>query len=137
MAAESQVKKASRSLSRTFILRTYRRIPTWYASYYLSGAAIGKGVVTNLSRSGMRMLGDHGLKVGTGLCVRLHLEADQPPIEIARATVRWVHEYEFGLQLDDLTAVAAGRIAELLNREVRTGRNGWSSHSTDPVSTDS
>jgi len=73
----------------------------------------------------MRMLGDHALKAGTDLCVRLHLEEDQPPIEITRATVRWVREYEFGLQIDDQTAVAAGRIAEMLNRQARTGRNGW------------
>lgn len=84
-----------------------------------------EGVVTNLSRSGMRMLGDHALKAGTDLCVRFQLEEDQPPIEITRATVRWVREYEFGLRIDDQTAAAAGRIAEVLNRQARTGLNGW------------
>ncbi|MDF0644999.1 MAG: PilZ domain-containing protein [Nitrospira sp.] len=122
---ETWARHSNRPIPRTFVLRTYRRIPTWCASYYLSGAAIGKGVVTNLSRSGMRMLGDHALKAGTDLCVRFQLEEDQPPIEITRATVRWVREYEFGLRIDDQTAAAAGRIAEVLNRQARTGLNGW------------
>ncbi|SLM48282.1 conserved protein of unknown function [Nitrospira japonica] len=125
MAINSQAKNSSRLIPTKFVLRTYRRIPTWCASYYLSGSAIGKGIVTNLSRCGMRMLGDHAPKTGTDLCVRLHLDDDQPPIEIARATVRWVGQGEFGLQIDDLTAAVAGRIAEMLNRQARTGRNGW------------
>ena len=41
-----------------FVLRPYRRIPTWYGSYYMSGSVIGKGVVKNLSRTGL--LGDPG-----------------------------------------------------------------------------
>ena len=134
---KSQARRSTRSVPGKFILRTYRRMPTWCTSYYLSGVAIGKGVVTNLSRSGMRMLGDHMLKAGTDLRVQLHLEEDQPPVEITRATVRWVREYEFGLQIDALPAVVAARIAEMLNRQARTGRNGWSSHSSDPVSADS
>lgn len=125
MATDSQARNSSRSVPRKFVLRTYRRIPTWCTSYYLSGAAIGKGVVTNLSCRGMRMLGDHAPKAGTGLCVRLHLDENQPPIEIARATVQWVRECEFGLRIDDLTSTVEGRIEEVLNRQARTGRNGW------------
>jgi len=125
MAINSRAKNSSRVVSKKFILRTYRRVPTWCTSYYLSEAAIGKGVVTNLSHCGMRMLGDHAPKIGTDLCVRLHLDEDQPPIEIARATVRWIGEGEFGLRIDDRTALVAGRIAEILNRQARAGRNGW------------
>jgi len=125
MAINSQATNSSRIVPRKFVLRTYRRIPTWYTSYYLGGAVIGKGIVTNLSHHGMRMLVDHAPKAGADFCVRLHLDEDQPPIEITRATVRWVSEGEFGLRFDDLTAAAAGRIAEMLSRQAGAGRNGW------------
>ena len=105
-----------------FILRPYRRVPTWFMSYYLSGDAVGKGVVTNLSRTGMRVLGDHALSAGTEVSVRLALDDDSPSIEIGRATVRWVNEYDFGLQIDSISHDAARRIARMVRNEIQTGR---------------
>ena len=109
--------------SRKFVLRPYRRIPTWYSSYYLSGSVIGKGVVMNLSRTGMRILGDHTLQPGTDLSLRVSLEEHSPPLEIARASVRWVNQYEFGLKIDHLTPGAAHRITDLLNQHISMRRN--------------
>jgi len=108
---------------RKFVLRPYRRIPTWFMLYYLSGNVVGKGIVTNLSCAGMRVLGDHALSPGTELAVRLTLEEDQPPIEITRATVRWVNEYDCGLQIESINPLAARRIAAVLNQQVRTVRH--------------
>jgi hypothetical protein len=105
--------------ARKFVLRPYRRIPTWYASYYLSGSSIGKGVVMNLSCTGMRILGDHTLAPGTELSVRIDIEDSTAPVEISRASVRWVSKYEFGLEIRHLSPEAADRIAGLLNRSVR------------------
>ena len=101
-----------------FVLRPYRRIPTWYTSYYMSGNVIGKGVVKNLSRTGLRVLGDHSLTPGTDVCIRLHLGETDPPLEISRATVRWADEYEFGLQIEHLTPYAADRLAGLINADI-------------------
>ena len=108
---------------RKFVLRPYRRIPTWYNSYYLSGTAIGKGVVMNLSRSGMRVLGDHNLQPGTELSVRVCLEEHSPPLEISCASVQWVNQYEFGLKINQLTSGAVHRITRLLNEHISTGLN--------------
>jgi len=108
---------------RKFILRPYRRIPTWFTFYYLSGNVVGKGIVTNLSCAGMRVSGDHALSPGAELAVRLTLEEDQPPIEITRATVRWVNEYDCGLQIESINPLAARRIAAVLNQQVRTVRH--------------
>ena len=108
---------------RKFVLRPYRRIPTWYNSYYLSGSVIGKGVVMNLSRSGMRILGDHNLQPGTQLSVRVCLEEHSPQLEISHASVQWVNQYEFGLKINHLTSRAAHRITRLLNEHIGTGLN--------------
>ena len=101
-----------------FVLRPYRRIPTWYSSYYMSGSVIGKGVVKNLSRTGLRVLGDHSLTLGTEVTIRLHLGETDPPLEISRATVRWAGQYEFGLRIEHLTPHAAHRLAGLINADI-------------------
>jgi len=102
-----------------FVLRPYRRIPTWLVLYYLSGECVGKGVVTNLSQSGMRIQGDHAVEPGLDLALRLALADHGPTIEIERATVRWVDGYDFGLDLVRLSPLAAKHIAHLLDRQIR------------------
>lgn len=101
--------------SRKFVLRPYRRIPTWLPFDYMSGDAVGKGVVTNLSCNGLRVFGDHALTPGTSLAARLVLEEENQPVGIARATVRWVTRYDFGLQIEYMDSVDARRIAVVLN----------------------
>ena len=101
-----------------FVLRPYRRIPTWYHSYYLSGNLIGKGVVMNLSRTGLRVLGEHSVKPGTELSIRFNVEENGAPVEISRASVCWIDHYEFGLKFDYVTPEAAHRIAGLINDHI-------------------
>ena len=102
-----------------FVLRPYRRIPTRYRSYYMSGSVIGKGVVKNLSRTGLRVLGDHSLTPGTEVSVRLSIGETDPPLEISRASVRWADQYEFGLRIEHLTADTAHRLANLITADMR------------------
>ena len=100
-----------------FVVRPYRRIPTWYGSYYLSGSGIGKGVVMNVSCTGLRVLGDHSLKPGTDVSIRVTVDSG-PPLEISRASVRWVKEYEFGLKIDQVTSQTANRLARLIHDSI-------------------
>ena len=110
----------SKSKHTRFVLRPYRRIPTWLVLYYLSGECVGKGVVTNLSQSGMRVQGDHAVEPGLDLALRLALADNGPTIEIERATVRWVNGYDFGLDLVRLSPLAAKHIAHVLSRQIHT-----------------
>ena len=109
----------SKSKGTRFVLRPYRRIPTWRVLYYLSGECVGKGIVTNLSQSGMRIQGEHAVEPGLELALRLTLADDGPTIEIERATVRWVDGYDFGLDLVRLSPIAGKHIAQLLNQQIR------------------
>ena len=84
----------------------------------MSGSAIGKGVVKNLSRTGLRVLGDHSLSPGTEVSLRLTLSDVDPPLEISRASVRWTNQYEFGLRIEHLTAHAAHCLARLINADL-------------------
>ena len=110
--------RLSKSKHTRFVLRPYRRIPTWLVLYYLSGECVGKGVVTNLSQSGMRVQGDHAVEPGLDLALRLALADNGPTIEIERATVRWVNGYDFGLDLVRLSPLAAKHIAHVLSRQI-------------------
>ena len=118
--AEAPKPRPSKPRATRFVLRPYRRIPTWLVLYYLSGECVGKGVVTNLSQLGMRVQGEHAVKPGLELALRLTLADDGPTIEIERATVRWVEGYDFGLDLVRLSPLAAKHIAHLLNQQIRT-----------------
>ena len=102
-----------------FVLRPYRRIPTWLALYYLSGECVGKGIVTNLSQSGMRVQGDHEVKLGLDLALRVTFADDDPPIEIERATVRWMNRYDFGLNFVHLSPLAMKHITDALSQQIR------------------
>jgi len=102
-----------------FVLRPYRRIPTQLALYYLSGGCVGKGTVTNLSPSGMRIQGEHAVEPGLDLALRLTLSDDGPTIEIERATVRWVDGYDFGLDFVQLSPLAAKHITDALSQQIR------------------
>jgi len=108
---------------RKFVLRPFRRIPTWYTVYYLSGRVIGKGVAKNLSRIGLRLLGDHSLTPGTEVSLRLILGDTDAPLEISRASVRWTNEYEFGLRFEHLSADAAHRLADLITADISLRRD--------------
>jgi hypothetical protein len=111
--------RPSKPSATRFVLRPYRRIPTWLVLYYLSGECVGKGVVTNLSHSGMRIQGDHAVEPGLDLALRVTFADDGLPIEIERATVRWVDGYDFGLDLVLVGPLAAKSIARLLSGQIR------------------
>ena len=51
---------------------------------------LGKGIVTNLSQTGMHIRGDHEVEPGLDLSLRLTRSDGAPMIDIERATVRWV-----------------------------------------------
>ena len=117
--AVSPKPRPSKPRATRFVLRPYRRIPTWLALYYLSGECVGKGIVTNLSQSGMRIQGDHTVEPGLDLALRVTFADDDLPIEVERATVRWVDGYDFGLCFAYLSPLAAKHITDVLSQQIR------------------
>ncbi|MBU6434351.1 MAG: PilZ domain-containing protein [Nitrospirae bacterium] len=122
MMAVTPKPRLSKPEGTRFVLRPYRRIPTWRILYYLSGECVGKGVVTNLSQSGMRIQGEHTVEPGLDMALRLTLADDGPTIEIERATVRWVDGYDFGLDFVRISPLAAKHVAQLLSRQIRASQ---------------
>jgi len=118
MAASPKPRPAKPRPAR-FVLRPYRRIPTWLDLHYLSGEYVGKGIVTNLSQSGVRIQGEHAVEPGLNLALRLTLSDDGPTIEVEQATVRWVDGYDFGLDFVKLSPSATKHISDALSQQIR------------------
>ena len=121
MASES--KPRSKPKSTRFVLRPYRRMPIQRVLYYLSGKCVGKGVVSNLSQTGMRVQGEHEVEPGLELALRLTLSDDGPTIDIEQATVRWVDGHDFGLDFIRLSSVAKKHITDALTQQLRTSQS--------------
>jgi hypothetical protein len=67
----------------------------------------------------MRVQGDHAVEPGFDLALRIKFADCGTPIEIERATVRWVDGYDFGLDLVLVSPLAAKHIAHLLSGQIR------------------
>lgn len=103
-----------------FILRPFRRIPTWCVVHYLGGEFIGKGIMTNLSQSGMRVQGDHTVTPGMQIAIRLIFAENGSSLQIERATVRWVNGYDFGLEFERIAPMASKHIAHVISTNGRS-----------------
>jgi len=67
----------------------------------------------------MRVQGDHAVEPGLGLALRVTFTDEGPPIEIKRATVRWVDGYDFGVDFIHVSSLAAKSIDCLLSGQIR------------------
>ncbi len=116
------IKTSQKLKSTKFVLRPYRRVPSWHALYYMSGDTVGKGVVTNLSRSGLRVQGEHALAAGIDLSLRVVLSEGGAQIEIQQARVQWVSGCDFGVKIVRMSPLAATQITHALAAQLIAAR---------------
>jgi hypothetical protein len=103
-----------------FVIRTYHRIPVRCLLYYMGGEFLGKGTVVNMSRNGMRVLGDHQVVPGMELVLRLSLPDKDEPVEIQRVVVRWVRGLLFGAKIVTLAPDGEERVGSFLSARLRS-----------------
>ena len=103
-----------------FVIRTYHRIPVRCQLYYMGGEFLGKGTVMNLSRTGLRVLGDHQVVPGMEFSVRLSLPDKDEPVEIQRVVVQWVQEQLFGVKFLTISADAEERLGNFMSVRLRS-----------------
>lgn len=82
-----------------FYFRSHNRFQVQCPVYFLGGSFLGRGTAIDVSQDGWRVEGDHQVKRGMHLAVRLFLPDQDPPVRVERATVRWCSDQEFGLQI--------------------------------------
>lgn len=105
--------------STRFVIRAYRRIPVRCNLYYMGEEFLGKGTVTNLSRTGFRVLGDHQVMPGMELVARLSLPDRACSVDVGLVLVRWVRGHWFGAKMIRLNPEAKERIETFLSARLR------------------
>jgi hypothetical protein len=83
--------------------RGTERVPAQFSLMY-SGMSdgrmlIGNGVVSNVSKSGIGILGNHLVKLGMDLSLFIDLPGVEEPICIAETRVSWVAGRRFGVEM--------------------------------------
>lgn len=100
-----------------FKLRTYQRVAYRGSGYYLSEDFLGKGTVWDMSSGGWRIQGDHQVKVGMTLTLRMDLADEKGPLEVERAVVQWVSGRDFGVHIKTIRRSAAKRLERLIGSQ--------------------
>ena len=83
--------------------RETERVPAQFSLMY-SGMSdgrmlIGNGVVSNVSKSGIGILGDHLVTHGMDLSLFINLPGIEEPMCIAESRVTWVSGRRFGVEM--------------------------------------
>lgn len=83
--------------------RGTERVPTQFSLMY-SGMCdgrmlIGNGVVSNVSKSGIGIHGNHTVKLGMDLSLFIDLPGVEEPVCIAESRVSWVSGRRFGVEM--------------------------------------
>ena len=101
-----------------FKLRTYQRIMMCGTSYYLSEDFLGKGTFWDISSGGWRIQGDHQVKLGMKLTLRMEFLEEKAPLEVEEAVVQWVSGKDFGIQIRKIRQSAAKRLERLIGHHL-------------------
>ncbi|OAI47249.1 hypothetical protein AYO43_04730 [Nitrospira sp. SCGC AG-212-E16] len=95
--------------------RKFRRIPVdLLCLFSADGPHEWSGTVVNLSREGCAIRSTTPVQKDQYLHVLLFRSANQPPIEVGAAPVRWSANEHFGVEFITLTARDANRLQSLL-----------------------
>ena len=78
--------------------RCVPRIPLQASISYLTPEIMAKGLVTDVSREGLRIESHNPVHVGMRLALVLYLSHDQEPVMIEDATVQWANGTHFGVK---------------------------------------
>jgi hypothetical protein len=102
------------------------RASVFCAAYYSDGAFHASGMTENLTNRGGCLRGTHGVRVGMELVVLL-IPTARHALIIKKATVRWVGDVHFGVEL---SAADCGTVSELdhPNADVQQGPLSMMTH---------
>jgi hypothetical protein len=95
--------------------RKFRRIPVEFpCSFSAKGPEEWSGTAINLSREGCAIRSPTPVRTGDSLCVLIFPSANQMPMEVAGAPVRWSANEQFGVEFLTLTPHETTRLQDFL-----------------------
>lgn len=84
-----------------------------------SGDCEGLGIVYNLCLGGCKIVTDRPLTIGGMVALSLQVPNQGVPITVRMATVRWMLQYEFGMEFLGMEEVQRERLAAYLQHLAR------------------
>jgi PilZ domain len=91
------------------IARTAAQFRLMYSGTESGQMLIGDGVVTNLSKNGIGILGNRLVKPGMELALFVDLPGSEDPVCISEGQVSWVAGRRFGVELINMTLEASNQ----------------------------
>jgi hypothetical protein len=79
-----------------------------------AGDFTGTGIVYNLCLGGCKIVTDRPLTIGGMLALSLEVPHQTLPIAVRMASVRWMLEYEFGIEFLGMEELHRERLAQYL-----------------------
>lgn len=91
------------------------RFPVQFRSSFSSINIIsGVGVLGDLSIRGCRIFSATPVHSGTEIEMRIEVLADEPPLQVKKAVIRWCRHDFFGLEFVDLTPEGWARLQHVV-----------------------
>lgn len=100
--------------------RTPVSLRLMYSGIGTNGVLIGDGTVTDLSRHGLGIHGNHPVKVGSELTIFLYFPDGNDPLFVLEANVAWSAGNRFGVEFKPLDLREENRLMAFLR--ARSGR---------------
>ena len=99
--------------------RCVPRIPLQASISYLTPEIMGKGLVIDASREGLRIESQDPVHMGMRLALVLYLSNDQEPVMIEDATVQWAIGTHFGVKFVKWSTNAKARLNNFFWAEIQ------------------
>ena len=122
-----------------FIIRRTARFAVRWPLVYGNDDLIAQGTLLDVSATGCRFAGTMPLEPGMPLWLQVHPEQREGLISIEQASVVWIKNNEFGLELKQLRPADQGpefAIPVAARGSLQSGRSAWPSAGAFKASAD-
>ena len=93
--------------------RQYERYIVEFPARFV-GDCEGTGIVYNLGMGGCKIVTDRPLTIGAMVALSLNVPTQALSISVRMATVRWMLQYEFGIEFLGMEELQRERLAQYL-----------------------
>ena len=94
--------------------RQYERYIVEFPARFV-GDCEGTGIVYNLGMGGCKIVTDRPLTIGAMVALSLNVPTQALSITVRMATVRWMLQYEFGIEFLGMEELQRERLAQYLH----------------------
>jgi PilZ domain len=94
--------------------RQYERYIVEFPARF-AGDCEGTAIVYNLGMGGCKIVTDQPLTIGAMVALSLNAPKQSLPITVRMATVRWMLQYEFGIEFLGMEELQRERLAQYLH----------------------